>query len=93
MHIFQLWGALGRLLSVGEQRHAWGVDAHHSLRERCAHMRELDEVLGPAADVGTDVEHHDRRGAGTRDRECQRWTVDATVTLEVEEAGSECRAG
>ena len=55
-------------------------------------MRKLDQVLGPACDVGADVEQQHRRGAGHRDRECQRGAVDAPVAAHVEQAGGERRS-
>jgi hypothetical protein len=56
-------------------------------------VRELDEVLGPAADVGPDVEQED--GTTTRDRNGQgeRGAVDPAVALEVEQAGGQSRTG
>ena len=93
MDLEQVRRALGRLLAVGQQRHARVVDAHRRLRERRAHVRELDQVLGPAAGVGADVEQQHRRGARDRHRQRQRGPVDAAVASHVEQAGGERRAG
>ena len=54
-------GALGRLGAVGEQRHARRGDAADGLHERRAHVRELDQVLGPDLDVRARVEQQERR--------------------------------
>ena len=64
-------GALGRLRAVGEQRHARRRDAADGLHERRAHVRELDQVLGPDLDVGARVEQQERR-ARDRDDDRQR---------------------
>jgi hypothetical protein len=84
--------AARRLLAVGEQRHTRALEPVDRLHEGGAHMRELDEVLGPHLDVGADVEQQERR-LGGRHHDRQRRTVDAPRAPDLEEAGGQHRAG
>ena len=86
MDLLQVRRPLGRLLAVGQQCHPRSLDAEHGLGECRAHVRELNEVLGPAADVCADVEQQQRADAWPRQRQRQRRAVDAAVALDVEEA-------
>ena len=61
-------------------------------RERRAHERELDEVLGADLGVGADVEQRHRL-AGDRERERERRARDARVAADVEEPRGQRGAG
>ena len=47
-------------VAVGQQRDARALEPDHGLHERRAHVRELDEVLGPHLDVRAAVEQQER---------------------------------
>ena len=81
-----------RLLAIREQADARARDAEHGARERRAHERELDQMLGANLDVGTDVEHQHGR-ARDRNRDRKRGTMDAPRALDVEEPGRDRGAG
>jgi hypothetical protein len=78
--------------AVGEQRHARALDAHDDLHERRAHVRELDQVLGPHLDVGAGVEQQERLPRH-RDEQRERRPVDAAGALEGEQRRGQRRAG
>jgi hypothetical protein len=84
-------GALRRLGAVRQQRDARLLQPHHGLHESRAHVRELDEVLGPDLDVGAAVEQQERL-ARHRHEHRQRRPVDAAGALHVEQPGRERRA-
>ena len=85
-------GALGRLGAVGQQRDARARDAHHRLHERGAHVRELDELLGPHVDVRAAVEQQER-APGNGHEHGERRAVDAARSFHVKQAGGERGAG
>jgi hypothetical protein len=64
----------------------------HGLHERRAHVRELDEHLGPDLDVRARVEQQERL-PGHRDDHGESGPVDALHALEAEQRGGERRSG
>ena len=85
-------GPLRRLGAVGEQGDARALDAEHRLHEGRAHVRELDQVLGPHLDVRAAVQEQERP-PGHRDEHGQRRPVDAARSFHVKQAGGEGGAG
>ncbi len=55
----ELVGALELLGADVEQRHLGALDVERSARIGGTHQRELDEVVGIALGVRTEIEHHD----------------------------------
>ena len=89
MNLLEVGRALGGLLAVGEQRHPRSIEVEHRLCEGRAHVRELHQMLGPAAHVRADVEQQQRPDTGARKRQRKSGAIDAAVALEVEQAGSQ----
>ena len=77
---------------LDEQRDARALEPDHRLHERRAHVRELDEVLGPHLDVGAAVEQQERP-PGDRHEHRQRRAVHAAGALDVEQPRGERGAG
>lgn len=66
------------------------IDPEDRRGERCAHERELDQMLGANLGVGADVQQ--RAGVSrNRQRNRERWAMHAPPTLDVEQAG--CKGG
>ena len=81
-----------RLLSDGQERDLGILDAHDLVREDRAHVRELEEVLGPGVGVRACVDE-DRRAADRRQRDRDRRAVHVGQPADLEQARGQRRPG
>ena len=76
------------LLADREQPHLGPLDAENLLREHCAHVRELQQVLRPGVRVRAAVEQHGR-AALSRDQDGDRRPHDARQAPQLEQRGGQ----